>query len=120
MSENNLQSPGLQKSRHAIADHGKCASTSDAEIEEGLGIVQKQLQLRTVRAGEEELFKARAKDEGRVKLIDIVRAKLDAKNNCFLAELPSLRLNNVRISDDLVNKHDRMLTGGFYAEIDVT
>jgi ATP-dependent Lon protease len=81
--------------------------------------VQKQLQLRTVRAGEEELFKARAKDEGRVKLIDIVRAKLDADNNCFVAELPSLRLNKVRISDELVHKHDRMLTGGFYAEIDV-
>jgi len=96
-----------------------CASTNDSEIQEGLAVVQKQLQLRTVRAGEEELFKARAKDEGRVKLIDIVRAKLDAKNNCFLAELPSLRLNNVRISDELVHKHDRMLTGGFYAEIDV-
>jgi ATP-dependent Lon protease len=96
-----------------------CASTSDAEIQEGLAIVQKQLQLRTVRAGEEELFKARAKDEGRVKLIDIVRAKLDADNNCFVAELPSLRLNKVRISDELVHKHDRMLTGGFYAEIDV-
>jgi ATP-dependent Lon protease len=97
-----------------------CASTNDAEIQEGLAVVQKQLALRTVRAGEEELFKARAKDEGRVKLIDIIRAKLDAKNNCFLAELPSLRLTNVRISDELVHKHDRMLTGGFYAEIDLT
>ena len=56
-----------------------CASTNDAEIQEGLTIVQKQLALRTVRAGEEELFKARAKDEGRVKLIDIIRAKLDGK-----------------------------------------
>ena len=97
-----------------------CASTSDEEIMEGLEIVQRQLESRTVRAGEEELFKARAKEQGRVKLIDIVRAKLDAKRDCFSAELPSLRLNDVRITEALVHEHERMLTGGFYAEIDLT
>jgi len=96
-----------------------CASIDESEIQEGLAIVQRQLESRTVRAGEEELFKARAKDQGRVKLIDIVRARLDAKNDCFVAELPSLRLNDVRISEDLVRTHERMLTGGFYAEIDL-
>ena len=97
-----------------------CASTSENEILEGLEIVQRQLESRTVRAGEEELFKARAKEQGRVKLIDIVRAKLDAKRDCFSAELPSLRLNDVRITEALVHEHERMLTGGFYAEIELT
>jgi len=97
-----------------------CASTNEAEIKEGLEIVQRQLESRTVRAGEEELFKARAKDQGRIKLIDLVRARLDAKNDCFVAELPSLRLNDVRIEEHLVRKHERMLTGGFYAEVEVT
>lgn len=97
-----------------------CASTSESEILEGLEIVQRQLESRTVRAGEEELFKARAKDQGRVKLIDIVRAKLDTKRDCFSAELPSLRLNDVRITESLVHEHERMLTGGFYAEIELT
>ncbi|MEQ1762347.1 MAG: BREX system Lon protease-like protein BrxL [Pyrinomonadaceae bacterium] len=96
-----------------------CASTDDSEITEGLAIVQRQLASRTVRAGEEELFKARAKEQGRVKLIDLIKARLDTKNDCFLAELPSVRLNDVRISDHLVHSHDRMLTGGFYAEIDL-
>ena len=50
-----------------------CASTDPAEIEEGLQIVEKQLQGRTVRTGEEELFKARCRDQGSVKIIDIVR-----------------------------------------------
>jgi AcrR family transcriptional regulator len=71
-------------------------------------------------ANKEELFKARAKAEGRVKLIDIIRARLDAKNDCFLAELPSLRLTDVRISEQLVHEHERMLTGGFYAEVELT
>src|SRR5690349_24697134 len=61
-----------------------CASTDEGEIREGLEIVQRQLESRTVRAGEEELFKARAKETGRVKLIDLVRARLDAKNDCFM------------------------------------
>ena len=96
-----------------------CSSTNPEEIQEGLDIVQKQLASRTVRAGEEELFKARAKEKGRVKLIDIIRARLDAKNDCFIAELPSLRLTEVRISEELVHEHERMLTGGFYAEFEL-
>jgi ATP-dependent Lon protease len=94
-----------------------CASVDEQEIEEGLAIVERQLADRTVRTGEEELFKARARDKGAVKLIDIVRARLDAKNDCFVAELPSLSLKDVRIGDDLVKNHERMLTDGFYAEV---
>lgn len=94
-----------------------CASTDPVEIEEGLAIVEKQLQGRTVRTGDEELFKAKARENGSVKLIDIVRAKLDAKNDCYVAELPSLALNNVQIPDALVKENERMLTDGFYAEV---
>ena len=58
-----------------------CASVDPEEIEEGLKIVQRQLQSRTVRAGEEELFKSRAREDGEIKLIDIVTARLDTKND---------------------------------------
>src|SRR5574337_1693091 len=94
-----------------------CASTIEAEIEEGLTIVERQLADRTVRTGEEELFKARAREQGSIKLIDIVRAKLDAKTDSFGAELPSLAIKDVRIDDSLAKQHERMLTDGFYAEV---
>jgi ATP-dependent Lon protease len=94
-----------------------CASTDPSEIEEGLGIVESQLRGRTVRTGDEELFKAKARENGSVKLIDIVRAKLDTKNDCYVAELPSLALTGVQIPDALVKENERMLTDGFYAEI---
>ena len=94
-----------------------CASTNQEEIEEGLDIVERQLASRTVKAGEEELFKVRAKETGEVKIIDLLTARLDAKNDSYIASLPSLRLTDVRISPELVNAHERMLTGGFYAEI---
>jgi ATP-dependent Lon protease len=94
-----------------------CASVEQEEIDEGLEIVQRQLASRTVKAGEEELFKARAKENGEVKIIDLITARLDAKSDAYIATLPSLRLNDVRLSGDLVKEHERMLTGGFYAEI---
>ena len=96
-----------------------CASTDPEEIDEGLEIVQRQLADRTVKAGEEELFKSRAKEKGDVKIIDLLSARLDAKTDSYLATLPSLRLNDARIGSDMVRRHERMLTGGFYAEINL-
>ena len=96
-----------------------CASIDQEEIDEGLEIVQRQLKSRTVRAGEEELFKAKALETGEVKIIDLVTARVDNKGE-YVASLPSLRLTDVRISSELVNEHQRMLTGGFYAELGVT
>lgn len=94
-----------------------CASTDPQEIEEGLEVVQRQLQDRTVKAGEEELFKARAKESGSVKIIDLVTARLDTKTDSYIATLPSLQLKEVRIDPEMVSEHERLLTGGFYAEI---
>ncbi len=96
-----------------------CASTDPTEIEEGIQMVQAQLSDRTVRAGEEELFKARARDRGSVRIIDIITARLDAKTDSYLVSLPSLRLNDVRVADKVVQDHERMLTGGFYAEVEL-
>ena len=96
-----------------------CASVDEEEIAEGLKIVERQLGEKTVRAGEHELFKARAKEKGHVKLIDIITARLDAATDSFLATLPSLQLKDVRIAPQLVHANERMLTGGFYAELEI-
>ena len=97
-----------------------CASTNPEEIDEGIEIVQRQLQDRTVKAGEEELFKSRAREKGPVKIIDLITARLDAKTDSYLATIPSLRLHDVRIEPELISQHERMLTGGFYAEITIS
>lgn len=97
-----------------------CASVDEQEIQEGLQIVQRQLADRAVRAGTQELFKSRARENGSVKIIDIISAKLDARSDSYLAELPSLQLRDVRIAPELVQEHDRILTGGFYAEIELS
>jgi len=94
-----------------------CATTDAEEIAAGLEMVQRSMQERTVRAGEAELFKHRARDKGRIKVIDLLKARLDAKSDAYKAELPSLQLADVHIAAELVNEHERMLTGGFYAEV---
>src|ERR1035438_5205229 len=96
-----------------------CATTDEKEIAEGLELVRDQLSSRTVRADEDELIKTNARKSGAVRAIDIVSARLEAKTDSYLVSLPSLRLNDVRIGDELVHANERMLTGGFYAEIDL-
>ena len=96
-----------------------CSSTDEEEIAEGLKIVERQLGEKTIRAGEHELFKARAKEKGHVKLIDIITARLDAATDSFVATLPSLQLKDVRIHENTVHENERMLTGGFYAEVEL-
>jgi len=97
-----------------------CATTDEKEIKEGLEIVQRQLKEKIVRAGENELFKARTREQNSIKIIDLLTARLDAKNDTFFASVPSLLLHDVFIPAELVYQNERMLTGGFYAEIELT
>ena len=94
-----------------------CASTDDAEIEEGLQIVEGQLRGRTVRVSDRERFRSDARERGTVKLIDLVRARLDARRDRYLVELPSLGERQVGIEPTTVRENQRMLTDGFYAEV---
>ena len=96
-----------------------CASTDPEEIAEGLKIVERQLRDRTVRAGAHELFKSRARELGSIKLIDLITSRLDVGSDSYFATLPSLQLKDVRIADQMVRDHQRMLTGGFYAEVEL-
>src|SRR3954462_11650574 len=97
-----------------------CASVDEGEIQEGLQIVERQLRDRAVRSGEQELFKARARETGSLKITALIPARLDAKTDSYLATLPSLQLKDVSIEAKLVSDNERMLTGGFYAEVDLT
>lgn len=94
-----------------------CATTDEVEISEGLEIVERQMRERTVRPGEEELFKSRARELGTVKLIDQITIRLDSNTDSYLATLPSLRLSDARFDSEMIFGNERLLTGGFYAEI---
>jgi uncharacterized protein (TIGR02653 family) len=97
-----------------------CATSDDEEIQEGLEQVERLLSRRVVRTGDHELFKAQAREQGTIQIIDIIRAKLDAKRDEYIAELPSLQINDALIAAPLVIENDRMLTGGFYAQLSLS
>ncbi len=67
-----------------------CASTDDAEIAEGLAVVERQMRERTVRPGEEELFKSRAREQGSVKLIDLITARLRCSDGLLFDHIAQL------------------------------
>lgn len=99
-----------------------CATADEDEIQEGLEEVERLLSKRVVRTGEHELFKAKVREEGAVQIIDIIKAKLDyrKKKDEYVAQLPSLHIDDALITPSMVLDNDRMLTGGFYAQIGLT
>ena len=111
--------PGARPTSASSCSAATAPASTRRRSRKGLQIVERQLRDRAVRSGEEELFKARARETGSVKIIDIISARLDAKTDSYLATLPSLQLKDVRIDDKLVRENERMLTGGFYAEVDL-
>lgn len=70
-----------------------------------------------LRASASRNYLRHARSTGAVRIINIVRARLDAKNDCYLTELPSPGLRDVRIDEAMVNENERLLTDGFYAVV---
>ncbi len=96
-----------------------CATTDEREIADGLDVVRNHLSSRTVRAGEGELIKSRSRETGAARVIDIITARLDPRSDSYLATLSSLCPHDVRIGVELVRDNERMLTGGFCAEVNL-
>ena len=64
------------------------------------------------------LFKARAKEQGSVKLIDIGEGSFGQLGaTCPSPSFLASQLQDARIPDELVRDNERMLTDGFYAEV---
>ena len=93
-----------------------CATVDEFDIAMGFQLVENELEERRVKLGQEQIFKQRPREKARVKMIDFLTVKADARKDSYVAELPSLALQDVQISNRLVQDHARLLTDGFYAE----
>ncbi len=98
-----------------------CSTTNEEEIRTGLEQVKGAISERIVRADQSELIKAKLQRIGSLKLIDLVTATFDEKvqGGKFWAKLATCGLDNVHISHDIVHKHERLLTGGVWANIEL-
>ncbi len=98
-----------------------CSTTDEDEIRNGLELVKQTITERIVRADETELIKARLQRSGSMKLIDLVTATFDEKvqGGKFWARLATCGLDHVHIEHEVVYQHERLLTGGIWANVEL-
>ena len=102
---------------------GKYCSTADeAEIASGLQHVKETIAERIVRADQVELVKARLQRSGSARLIDLVTVTFDETDGAgkYWARLATSGLDRVHVDEKLVHQHERMLTGGVWANVEIS
>jgi len=100
---------------------GKYCSSSDPEvIEEGMKEVKRILTENYVRPDKSEVIKSKVRMLGRHRIIDKVKVRLVETEDKYWAELINLKLDHVNIYESLVNKYEKLLSGGIWAIIDLS
>lgn len=99
-----------------------CSTTNREEIEEGLRQVKETITERIVRADQGELIKARLQKQGSMKIIDLCTVTFDEtdQGGKYWARLASSGLDYVHVEPELVHKHERLFTGGIWANIELS
>lgn len=98
-----------------------CSTTNEEEIKLGLEQVKSAISERIVKGDQSELIKARLQRSGSLKLIDLVTVIFDEKvqGGKFWAKLATCGLDSIHIDHDIVHKHERLLTGGVWANVEL-
>lgn len=96
-----------------------CSTDDEEKIKEGVKNVHKVLREHYVNPDEADLVKAKIKDRGTYKVIDKISVRLDPSKDKFWAHLSNLNINDANISDQLISSHEKLLTGGIWAIIDI-
>jgi ATP-dependent Lon protease len=102
---------------------GKFCSTANlGEIEDGLRQVKETITERIVRADQGELIKARLQKHGSMRIIDLCTVTFDEKDQGgkYWARLATSGLEFVHIDPELVHRHERLFTGGIWANIELS
>src|SRR5712692_4427600 len=99
-----------------------CSTTNREEIEAGLRQVKETITERIVRADQGELIKARLQKQGSMKIIDLCTVTFDEKDQGgkYWARLASSGLDFVHVEPELVHRHERLFTGGIWANIELS
>jgi ATP-dependent Lon protease len=99
-----------------------CSTTEEEQIREGLESVKQAIKERVVRADQSELIKSRLQRSGSMKLIDLVTVTFDEKDQGgkYWARLAAAGLDKIHINERIVHEHERTLTGGVWANVELT
>ena len=96
-----------------------CSDPEDEVVREGMEYVRQTLSEKYVKPDERELIKARIEQQRRYELIEKVAVRLVEEDNQYWAELKNIDIKFVRIDSSEIRKHERLLTGGLWAEVEI-
>lgn len=96
-----------------------CSTDDPVKIKEGVANVQRILRDHYVNPDEAELLQKRIKENGHYKIIDKISVRLDSSKDKYWATLSNLNVREENIDDDIVASHEKLMTGGIWAIIDV-
>ena len=72
-----------------------------------------------VNPDEANLVQAKIQQRGSYKVIDKISVRLDPSRDKYWAHLSNLNIKDANISEDLVSSHEKLMTGGIWAIIDI-
>lgn len=96
-----------------------CSTEDEDKINVGIIGVKKILTDHFVSPDESALIQSKIKTNGSYKIIDKISVELDARNDCYWANISNSNIRKASISDELVTMHDKLLLGGIWAIIDM-
>lgn len=97
-----------------------CATNDENAIADGISTVKKILADNFVRPDEAEKIKSKIKEKGIYTIIDKVTVRLNEKLDLYQAEFSNLGIKDTLISDEFVNKYEKLLVGGIWCIIKVS
>jgi ATP-dependent Lon protease len=96
-----------------------CSTDDEKKIAEGVASVQRVLHDHYVNPDEANLVQAKVRENGHYKVIDKISVRLDATKDRYWAELSNLNIRDANIEDGIVSSHEKLMTGGIWAVIDL-
>ena len=96
-----------------------CSTDDEEKIKEGVENVHRVLREHYVNPDEADLIKAKIRERGTYKVIDKISVRLDPSKDKYWAHLSNLNINDANIPDGLITAHEKLLTGGIWAIIDI-
>jgi len=95
-----------------------CASSDEVAIQMGLQVVNDTLADNYIRPDEGQKAQSRVKEQGHHTFLDKVKVRL--VDSRYWAEVVNFSHKNVHIADRYVRDYDRLITGGIWAQLDMT
>lgn len=96
-----------------------CSTDDEEKIKEGVANVQRILHDHYVNPDEADLLQAKIKENGQYKIIDKITVRLDPTRDKYWAQISNLNVRDANIDDSIVRSHEKLMTGGIWAIIDM-